>query len=129
MPQKYKRKIQHVLDDCQYGFKQHFGTVDAIYCFKQSTKNKTEGIHCLLLDLRGAFDLLCRSQLHEIVKITLSTTKISSILRSFHQNTTATIKSGTMSFKLGSGVRQVSDEGPNLFCLFLQYVLQSKHGI
>ena len=53
----------------------------------------------------------------------LGTTKIANILRAFHQNTTATIKSGTMSFKLGSGVRQGSDEGPNLFCLFLQYVL------
>ena len=111
------------MDDCQYGFKQHVGTIDAIYCFKQLIKNKTEGIHCLFLDLRGAFDLLCRSQLHEIVKIMLGTTKIANILRAFHQNTPATIKSGTMSFKLGSGVRQGSDEGPNLFCLFLQYVL------
>ena len=53
----------------------------------------------------------------------LGTIKIANILRAFHQNTTAAIKSGTISFKLGSGVRQGSDEGPNLFCLFLQYVL------
>ena len=70
---------RHVLDDCQYGFKQHVGTVDAICCFKQLIKNKDEGIHCLFLDLRGAFNLLCRSQLHEIVKIMLGTTKIANI--------------------------------------------------
>ena len=80
-------------------------------------------MHCLFLDFRGVFDLLCQSQLHEIVKMMLGTTKIANILRAFRQKTTAAIKSGTISFKLGSGVRQGSDEGPNLFCLFLQYVL------
>ena len=42
----------------------------------------------------------------------LGATKIADILRAFHQNTTAAIKSGTISFKLGSGVRQGSDQGP-----------------
>ena len=74
-------RYHHVLDDCQYGFKQHVGTLDAIYCFKQLIKSKSEGMLCLFLDLRGAFDLLCRSQLHEIVRIMLGTTKIANILR------------------------------------------------
>ena len=53
-----------------------------------------------------------------------ASTALNSTLELLTQFTaSAAIKSGTISFKLGSGVRQGSDEGPNLLCLFLPCVL------
>ena len=112
-----------VVSDYQFGFKSGVGTIDAIYCFRQLIQHKKGPIHCLFLDLRGAFDRLPREHLIEILRIMLGSEKIANLLADIHFETKAIIKDGSIEINIDSGVRQGSDEGPVCFNIFFEYVL------
>ena len=117
------KRYHSVVSDTQFGFKRDVGTIDAIYCFRQLISFKKGPIHCLFLDLRGAFDRLPRNQLIEILRIMLGSEKLARILADIHTDTKAKIKDGTIEIDIDSGVRQGSDEGPVCFNIFFDYVL------
>ena len=116
-------RYHEVVSDYQFGFKSGVGTIDAIYCFRQIIQHKKGPLHCLFLDLRGAFDRLPRAHLIEILRIMLGSTKIANLLAEIHTNTKAMIRDGSIEIDIDSGVRQGSDEGPVCFNIFFEYVL------
>ena len=77
----------------------------------------------IFLDLRGAFDRIPRNLLIAVLRIMFGSEKIANILESIHTDTTANIKNGSETIKIDAGVRQGSDEGPNCFNAFFEYVL------
>ena len=83
-----------VVSDCQFGFKNGVGTIDAIYCFRQVIVHKKGPVHCLFLDLRGAFDRLPRNHMIRILRIMLGSEKIANLLADIHKNTKAVLKDG-----------------------------------
>ena len=113
-----------VVSDYQFGFKSGVGTIDAIYCFRQLIQHKKGPIHCLFLDLRGAFDRLPREHLIEILRIMLGSEKIANLLADIHTETKAIIKDGEIEIDIDSGVRQGSDdEFVLIFILNMFYTL------
>ena len=59
----------------------------------------------------------------EVLRIMLGSDKIANLLDSIHTDTTAKIKDGTETININAGVRQGSDEGPNCFNLYFEYVI------
>ena len=59
----------------------------------------------------------------KVLRIMLGNEKIANLLQEIHTDTTANCKDGSINFDLKSGVRQGSDEGPNCFNLYFDYVL------
>ena len=116
-------RYKDIISGDQFGFRRNCGTIDAIYVFRQLVKAKKTPIFALFLDLRGAFDRLPRNIMFRILKIMLGNEKLAKIFEAIHTNTTAKLKNGTEIFDLKSGVRQGSDEGPNVFNIFFEYVL------
>ena len=117
-------RYHEVLSDEQFGFRTGTGTIDAIFCFRQLIKSKNGPIFALFLDLRGAFDRLPRNLLIKVLRIMLGNDKVARLLEDIHTDTTANVKHGSIDFDLKSGVRQGSDEGPNCFNLYFDYVLR-----
>jgi len=117
------KRYEQIISGDQFGFRQGCGTIDAIYIFRQLIKCKKGPVFCLFLDLRGAFDRLPRKIMFRILEIMLGNQKFTNIFTKIHTRTTAKIKDGTELFELKAGVRQGSDEGPNVFNIFFEYVL------
>ena len=86
------KRYHDVMSDVQFGFKSGCGTIDAIYVFRQIITLKKGPIHCLFLDLRGAFDRLPREHLIAILRIMLGSDKIANLLADIHLETKAVIK-------------------------------------
>ena len=116
-------RYEDIISGDQFGFRKGTGTIDAIYVFRQLIKCQKGPIFALFLDLRGAFDRLPRNIMFRILRIMLGNSKMANLLEAFHTRTTAKLKNGTEIFELMSSVRQGSDEGPNLFNIFFEYVL------
>ena len=116
-------RYEKIISADQFGFRQGCGTIDAIYIFRQLIKCKKGPVFALFLDLRGAFDRLPRNIMFRILEIMLGNEKFTNLFTKIHTRTTAKIKDGTTLFELEAGVRQGSDEGPNVFNIFFEYVL------
>ena len=116
----------------QNGFRQFFGCPDAIFSVKSiqnisSRMNKE--VYVLFVDLTAAYDWCVRKWLfHSIFnRIDLRNVELLNcvkIMEELYKKTESVLKGETEYFKTSSGVRQGGSESPNLFNLFLDYIMR-----
>ena len=117
----------------QNGFRQYFGCPDAIYTIKSlhhaSVRSCTETF-LLFVDLTAAYDWCVRSWLFQSIYNRINESNTSArtcfrIMEELYLKTEAALKSDDPKyFVTTSGVRQGGSESPNLFNLFLDYIMR-----
>ena len=116
----------------QYGFRQFYGCSDAIFTLKSihhisSRLNKETYI--LFVDLTAAYDWCVRKWLFHTVfnRVNPSdepTRNCIRIMEELYKKTLSCMKGETQYFETSSGVRQGGPESPNLFNLYLDYIMR-----
>ena len=116
------------LTDEQNGFRQNRGTTDGIFNIKriQQISNRTsQPLYLLFVDLSAAFDHIPRKWMFDSIKLRFGNTQstlLIDILEKLYQNTSLTFEETT--FETSSGVRQGGPESPNLFNLYIDFVMR-----
>lgn len=117
----------------QNGFRQYFGCPDAIFTIKSLHHNSVrlnKETFLLFVDLTAAYDWCVRSWLFQSInnRIHENDTPTSTcfrIMEELYQKTEAALKSEKPKyFETTSGVRQGGPESPNLFNLYMDYVMR-----
>ena len=112
----------------QNGFRTNRGTTDAIYTVKrvqQITNRKKQPLYLLFVDLTAAFDHVPRHWMFDSIRLRLcedQSTLLIDILEKLYQNTSLTFEKTT--FETSIGVRQGGPESPNLFNLYVDFVMR-----
>ncbi len=116
----------------QNGFRQFFGCPDAIFSLKSihniaSRKNKE--VYVLFIDLTAAYDWCVRKWLFHSIFNRIDETNADiinciKIMEELYRKTESTLKGENEYFETTSGVRQGGSESPNLFNLFLDYIMR-----
>ena len=116
----------------QNGFREHFGCPDAIFSLKSiqniATKLNKE-VPVLFIDLTAAYDWCVRKWIFHTIfnrinpedKELINCVKI---IEELYKKTESTMKGEKEYFETTSGVRQGGSESPNLFNLFLDYIMR-----
>ena len=116
------------LTDEQNGFRQNRGTADGIYNIKriqQISNRKLQPLYLVFVDLSAAFDHLPRQWMFDSIKLRFKDDQSSlliDILEKLYENTSLTFEEAT--FETTSGVRQGGPESPNLFNLYIDFVMR-----
>ena len=116
----------------QNGFRQYFGCPDAIFSLKSiqnisSRLNKE--VFVLFIDLTSAYDWCVRKWLFHTIFNRIDPANVElincvKIIEELYKKTESMIKGETTYFETTSGVRQGGSESPNLFNLFLDYIMR-----
>ena len=116
----------------QFGFRQYYGCTDAIFSVKSiqdiSVKLNKE-TYILFVDLTAAYDWCVRKWLfHTVFNRTdpsdEPTRNCIRIMEALYTKTLSCMKGDDEYFETTSGVRQGGPESPNLFNLYLDYVMR-----
>ena len=116
------------LTDEQNGFRQDRGTTDGIYNIKriqQISNRKLQPLYLVFVDLSAAFDHIPRKWMFDSIKLRFENNQSSlliDILEKLYENTSLTMEETT--FETTSGVRQGGPESPNLFNLYIDFVMR-----
>jgi hypothetical protein len=116
----------------QNGFRQFFGCPDAIFSVKSiqnisSRMNKE--VYVLFVDLTAAYDWCVRKWLFHSIFNRIDPKNVAmmncvKIMEELYKKTESVMKGETEYFETTSGVRQGGSESPNLFNLFLDYIMR-----
>lgn len=118
------------LTEEQNGFRSNRGTTDGIYTIKriqQITNRKKQPLYLLFVDLTAAFDHIPRGWMFDSIRLRFcnnQNTLLIDILEKLYQNTSLTFKEAKTTFTTSSGVRQGGPESPNLFNLYVDFVMR-----
>ena len=116
----------------QNGFRQFFGCPDAIFSVKSiqniSSRLKKE-VYILFVDLTAAYDWCVRKWLFHSIFNRIDPENVSvmncvKIMEELYSKTESVMKGETEYFETTCGVRQGGSESPNLFNLFLDYIMR-----
>ena len=116
----------------QNGFRQFFGCPDAIFSLKsiQNISSRlNQETYLLFVDLTAAYDWCVRTWLfHSIFnRIDPNNTEIYTCIRimeELYKKTMSNMKGETDYFETTSGVRQGGPESPNLYNLYMDYIMR-----
>ena len=116
----------------QNGFRQFFGCPDAIFSIKSiqnisSRLNKE--VYVLFVDLTAAYDWCVRKWLFHSIYNRIDPKDVGimtcvKIMEELYKKTESVMEGETDYFETTCGVRQGSSESPNLFNLFLDYIMR-----
>lgn len=116
------------LSDEQNGFRLNRGTTDGIYNIKriqQISNRKMQPLYLVFIDLSAAFDHIPRKWLFDSIRLRFENNQnklLIDILEKLYENTSLTFEETT--FETTSGVRQGGPESPNLFNLYIDFVMR-----
>ena len=116
------------LTDEQNGFRQNRGTTDRIYNIKriqQISNRKLQPLYLVFVDLSAAFDHIPRKWMFDSIKLRFEKDQSSlliDILEKLYENTSLSMEETT--FETTNGVRQGGPESPNLFNLYIDFVMR-----
>ena len=116
----------------QNGFREHFGCPDAIFSLKsiQNIASKmNKEVPVLFIDLTAAYDWCVRKWIFHTIfnRIDPANEELVNcvkIIEELYRRTESTMKGDTEYFETTSGVRQGGTESPNLFNLYLDYIMR-----
>ena len=116
----------NVITDAQFGFKQGFSTVDAIFVLQsiinRNLSKKGGRLYCCFIDYKKAFDLIDRSKLWcKLIKQGIQG-KMLKIIRSLYENVKSCVKyNGCLSqcFRNSVGLFQGEVLSPILYSLYV----------
>ena len=121
-------EIRYHLQKLKNGKASTRGTTDAIYTVKrvqQITNRKKQPLYLIFVDLTAAFDHVPRHWMFDSIRLRLcedQSTLLIDILEKLYQNTSLTFEKTT--FETSIGVRQGGPESPNLFNLYVDFVMR-----
>ena len=124
--------VQQTILTNQNGFRQYFGCPDAIFSLKsiQNISSRlTKEVFVLFVDLTAAYDWCVRKWLfhtifNSIAPLNVELINCVNIMEELYKKTESVMKGETTYFETTSGVRQGGPESPNLFNLFLDYIMR-----
>ena len=130
-----KAKVEEVLGESQFGFREGRGTVDAIFVVRQIMEKAKEhqvDIHFHFIDFKAAFDTIWREALWKMLRAIGISSKIVNIIKNLYLDTKcAVVIDGQITnwFTVNVGVRQGCLLSPTLFNIFLEYVMKELKSI
>ena len=117
----------------QNGFRQYFGCPDAIFAMKSLqiiTSRLNENLYILFVDLTAAYDWCVRTWLFQSIYNRIDPTdtetyKCVCIMEELYKRTLSNMKGEEDDyFETTSGVRQGGSESPNLYNLYMDYIMR-----
>lgn len=123
---RLRPRYEAILLNSQYGFRSGVGTIDGIYVCKKVLELAKTPVRAVFVDLRAAFDKICRTLLFTILRFRLGDNTILDIVERIYSRTGGYI-SGTKpsdTFAILSGVRQGAVESPLLFNTIMDTVIR-----
>ena len=119
-----------LISESQCGFRPGRSTTDMIFALRQIQEKcrlHSQDLYLLFIDLTKAFDTINREGLWCILEKVGCPKHFVNIIRSFHDNMSATVKDGTEkspAFGVTSGTKQGCVLAPTLFCIFFSLMLR-----
>ena len=121
------------LPETQYGFRKGYSTEQAILAIRtviRKSLDQRRPVDLVFVDITKAFDSVPHQALFNLLQHVGASTNIQHTMQQLHDKPKGTIQGTTKHFTCKRGVRQGSIEGPILFNLFLQKILEEvfQHG-
>ena len=119
-----------LISESQCGFRPGRSTTDMIFALRQIQEKcrlHSQDLYLLFIDLTKAFDTINREGLWCILEKVGCPKHFVNIIRSFHDNMSATVSEGTdrsPAFDVTSGTKQGCVLAPTLFCIFFSLMLR-----
>ena len=125
---RIQETIEEHLSEEQCGFRSSRGTTDAIFNVRQVLEKANErhiSIHWNFVDFKAAFDTVWREAFKCLLSIGVENNLIDLTKYMYDQTKCAVIVNGkvTERFQIMTGVRQGCPLSPNLFNIFLEFVM------
>ena len=130
-----KTQTEKRLRESQFGFRPGRGTVDAIFVTRQileKAKERNIQVHMNFIDFKSAFDTIWRKALWKMMISFGIDEKIVRIIENLYKDTEcAVVIDGNITqwFSVKVGVRQGCLLSPNLFNIFLDFVMDEIQSI
>ena len=129
---RLSRAVDGILPETQYGFRTGFSTEQAVLAVRTLVRKSLDQgcpVDLVFVDITKAFDTVPHKALFDLLQRLGTSANIQRSMRQLHSEPRGTIQGSCKSFACKRGVREGSIEGPLLFNLFLQGVLDevSRH--
>ena len=111
----------------QFGFRLDKSTTDAIFCVRQLLLKTPGEVYGCFIDLKAAYDHICRITLWRVLEMRIGDNRILTILKKLYENTTAKIAGCDTIIDVMIGLRQGGPESCVLFNYYLDTVLRIAH--
>lgn len=121
---RIRKKCEYDLDDAQFGFRNAFGTREALFAVNvllQKCRDQRKDVFACFIDYEKAFDRVQHSKLVEILRQIQLDEKDIRLIENLYWGQTAEIRVGTLktdAVKIQRGVRQGCILSPLLFNLY-----------